>query len=103
MEILIFACAENFVRIDLRPPFARSRDRITGVDKTDLEIEEIEAKEMRSRTRAKRPAFTEERVPCGAVSAPSGNRMQWLCFRGARTHRRTSREFRVSIEEDAMW
>jgi len=73
------------------------------VDKTDLEIEAIEAKEMRSRARAKRPAFTEERVPCGAVSAPSGNSMQWLCFRGARTHRRTSREFRVSIEEDAMW
>ena len=24
-------------------------------------------------------------------------------FRGARTHRRTSREFRVSIEEGAMW
>ncbi len=28
LEILIFACAENFVRIDLRPPFARSRDRL---------------------------------------------------------------------------
>src|SRR6516165_33332 len=39
------------------------------MDKTDLEIEAIEAKEMRSR--AKRPAFAEERVPCGAVSALS--------------------------------
>ena len=28
LENLIFACAENFVRIDLRPPFARSRDRL---------------------------------------------------------------------------
>jgi hypothetical protein len=27
METLIFACAGNFVRIDLRPPFARSRER----------------------------------------------------------------------------
>jgi len=34
------------------------------VDKTDLEIEAIEAKEMRSGARDKRPAFTEERVPC---------------------------------------
>jgi hypothetical protein len=100
LEILIFACAENFVRIDLRPPFARSRDRLPAWTIRTLRIE---AKEMRSRAPAKRPAFTEERVPCGAVSAPSGNSMQWLCFRGARTHRRTSREFRVSIEEDAMW
>jgi len=52
------------------------------VDKTDLKIEEIEAMEMRPRARAKRPAFTEERVPYGAVSAPGGNSMQWLCFRG---------------------
>ena len=28
MENLIFACAKNFVRIDLRPPLARSRDRL---------------------------------------------------------------------------
>src|SRR5215813_10466654 len=68
-----------------------------------VEIEAIEAKEMRSGARAKRPAFTEERVPCGAVTAPGGNSVQWLCFRGARTHRRTSREFQVSIEEGAMW
>jgi hypothetical protein len=66
---------------------------MAGVDKTDLEIEAIEAKEMRSGARAKRPAFTEERVLCGAVSAPSDNSVQWLCFRGARTHPRTSREF----------
>jgi hypothetical protein len=28
LENLIFACAENFIRIDLRPPFARRRDRL---------------------------------------------------------------------------
>src|SRR5262249_27947182 len=48
---------------------------------------------MRSGARAKRPAFTEERVLRGAVSAPSGNSVQWLCFRGARTHRRTAPDF----------
>jgi hypothetical protein len=73
------------------------------VDKTDLEIEEIEAKEMRSRARAKRPAFTEERVPCGAVSAPSGNSMQWLYFRGRAHPPAYVTRIPVSIEKDAMW
>jgi hypothetical protein len=85
LENLIFACAKTSLCPESR--------YMAGVDKTDLEIEAIEAKEMRSGARAKRPAFTEERVLCGAVSAPSDNSVQWLCFRGARTHPRTSREF----------
>jgi len=45
------------------------------VDKTDLEIE---AKENTIWSSGQKAASTEERVPCGAVSAPSGNSMQWL-------------------------
>ena len=53
---------------------------IAGVDKTDFR-----SRQSRQRIEhgPKGQHSQEERVPCGAVSAPSGNSMQWLCFRGA--------------------
>jgi hypothetical protein len=100
METLIFACAENFVRIDLRPPFARNRDRLPAWTRRTL----------RSRQRK----YDLERGPKGQHSQKSACGAVLLALRavtacngsdlrGARTHRRTSREFRISIEEGVMW
>jgi len=70
LEILIFACAENFVRIDLRPPFARSRDRLPAWTRRTL----------RSRQSRQRKCDL-ERGPKGKHSQKSAYRAALLALR----------------------
>jgi hypothetical protein len=94
LENLIFACAKTSLCPESR--------YMAGVDKTDLEIEAIEAKEMRSGARPKgqhsqRSACCAVLLALRAITACNGS------VSGARAPTRYVTRIPGSVEEGGMW
>ena len=86
-----------------RPPFARSRDRLPAWTRRTLRSRQSRQRKC-DLERGPKGQHSQKSVPCGAVTAPSGNSVQCNgSVSGARAPTGVRREFQVSIEEGAMW